>query len=211
MLRIHWDGNSCLYSHSYQDCCYYAFSFQNHCWKTLPTGQRSQSPSGLAVYLKNLNNLEFSSPGEFPASTSPYLDNVTRPRRLTLSESWLFPDTWFIFSMNLGTDHRWKDCVSSSTIEPYCHMLNCKHAKQIRVCPQALQSYIFIIVLNKIGLIHWFFSPGELSPSLLMDCIQSFFLPLVSLSLLTWCPTGLEGKKTPTNHVCYYQVKVAGV
>ena len=51
-----------------------------------------------------------------------------------------------------------KTCARSSAIGPYCHILSLVmeacHLMQISVCPQALQSYIFLILWNKVELIH---------------------------------------------------------
>ena len=50
---------------------------------------RSLPPHGLATYLNCLATWRLLPPAELPASTSPYLENVPGPGRLTLSKSYL--------------------------------------------------------------------------------------------------------------------------
>lgn len=72
---------------------------------------------------------------------------------------------------------------------------------QIRVCPQALQSYIFLILGNKIELIHWSPSPRGLLLSMLMNGVKSFMSSLLSpspLRLMANRPRGKEDSHTYT-------------
>lgn len=91
-------------------------------------------------------------------------------------------------------------CIRCSTEGPHhyiqCLILEACYFMQIRVSHQALQSYIFLILLNnKVELIVFW----DLSPFMLTGCIQSFLLPIVpKLCFLELMAIGQVGKRTFT-------------
>ena len=137
-------------------------------------------------------------PAELPVSTCPYLENVPGPGGLTYLNQMSDPSlAWLLAQVPAK-----KTCARSSTIRSYVHMLNIMigacHLLQIRVCPQL---YVFLILWNKVELIHWSLSPGGLPPSVLMGHIQRFLSSLLPLFSRT-DDSRLRGERRPPPHIC---------
>lgn len=169
----------------------------NSCWNTLLSDQMSQSTMVWDLFSTTQQDGALTLRQTFLLSICTYLQNVSGPGGLTLSESCFeircmslnqMPDSCLAPPL---AQIPAKTCDRSSTIGPYCHTLSLLIGgcplMQIRVCPQASQSYICFILWGKLELTHRRLSPRSLP---LWAIYRAFCRPICFFPFLTQWPTG---------------------